>query len=173
ASIDSITPNPATKGSSVTFTGSGEDTDGSITAYLWTEGSAQLSTEASFDTSDLAVGIHIISFKVQDNKGVWSDEVTTTLTVEAQNLAPTASIVSPVSDTVVTVGSSVTFTGSGEDTDGSITAYLWTEGSAQLSTEASFDTSDLAVGIHIISFKVQDNKGVWSDEVTTTLTVEA
>ena len=36
AFIDSITPSPATVGQSVTFTGHGVDTDGTIAAYEWT-----------------------------------------------------------------------------------------------------------------------------------------
>ncbi|MGB3906801.1 MAG: PKD domain-containing protein, partial [Methanomethylovorans sp.] len=72
AIIDSITPNPAPKGSSVTFRGSGTDKDGTIKAYLWTIDGNIVSTKAGFSTSHIAVGTHSITFRVQDNAKKWS-----------------------------------------------------------------------------------------------------
>ena len=73
AFIDSITPNPATTGQSVTFTGHGVDTDGTVTAYEWTSSiSGALSTATTFSTSSLSAGTHTISLRVQDDDGAWS-----------------------------------------------------------------------------------------------------
>ena len=48
ATIDSITPSPATVGQTVTFTGHGNDTDGTITAYEWSSSiNGVLSTSTS------------------------------------------------------------------------------------------------------------------------------
>ncbi|NPE31796.1 hypothetical protein HNV12_28330, partial [Methanococcoides sp. SA1] len=82
ATITSISPNPALEGTQVTLTGSGDDADGSVTAYQWTSDiDGQLSTSFSFSTSSLSIGDHSILFKVQDDDGYWSDEVGSTLSI--------------------------------------------------------------------------------------------
>jgi parallel beta-helix repeat protein len=83
AYIDSITPNPATQGETVSFSGHGTDPDGdSITAYNWRSSiDGQLSTSPSFSTSSLSVGTHTIYFKVKDSHNAWSSEVTMTLVI--------------------------------------------------------------------------------------------
>jgi S-layer protein (TIGR01567 family) len=90
ANISSILPNIADVGDLVTFTfsGTGTDTDGSITAYLWTSDlDGQLSTSENFSTSGLSLGTHKIYLSVQDNLGAWSDTVSRTLEV-VDNQAP-------------------------------------------------------------------------------------
>ncbi|WP_342765363.1 PKD domain-containing protein, partial [uncultured Methanomethylovorans sp.] len=171
AFIDSITPNPALKGSSVTFRGSGTDKDGRIQAYLWTIDGKIVSTKASFTTSNIAVGTHTISFWVQDNSKKWSEEATTTLTITDPN-APVARIDS-ITPNPAPTGSSVTFRGSGTDKDGTIKAYLWTIDGKELSSKASFSTSNIAAGTHTITLRVRDNSWKWSEEATATLTINA
>ncbi|MBE0426200.1 MAG: putative Ig domain-containing protein [Nitrospirae bacterium] len=82
AYIDSITPNPALPGETVSFSGHGTDADGNIAAYQWESSiNGLLSNLASFSKSDLSAGTHTISFRVQDNEGAWSAPVTQTLVV--------------------------------------------------------------------------------------------
>jgi len=82
AYIDSISPNPATRGQSISFSGHGADSDGSIKAYKWRSSiNGTISSSASFSVSTLAVGTHTIYFSVQDDTGTWSIEVMTILTV--------------------------------------------------------------------------------------------
>jgi len=82
ATIDSITPNPANQGQSVTFTGHGTDTDGTITAYEWTSSiDGTIGTAASFSTSTLSTGTHTITFRVRDNEDTWSPGATVSLAV--------------------------------------------------------------------------------------------
>ncbi|MDL1984910.1 MAG: GDSL-type esterase/lipase family protein, partial [Deltaproteobacteria bacterium] len=84
AIIDYITPNPAQVGEDVTFSGYGEDPDGSITGYSWESNiDGWLSDLSSFTTSSLTEGTHTISFKVQDDEGIWSEAVTQALVVGA------------------------------------------------------------------------------------------
>jgi len=60
----------------VTFDGHGTDADGDVVAYRWRSSlDGDLSAKASFETSSLSEGVHIIYLKVQDNNGDWSDEV--------------------------------------------------------------------------------------------------
>ncbi|MCG2711508.1 MAG: PKD domain-containing protein [Candidatus Omnitrophica bacterium] len=174
AQIGSITPNPAQQGESITFTGSGTDTDGTIAGYNWRSSSdGNLSTQAGFSTSSLSTGTHTIYFKVQDNDGTWSSEVSQTLSVEmvVVNQPPTASIDS-ISPNPAQIGDTVTFSGSGTDSDGTVVAYSWSSNlDGNLSTSATFDTTTLSEGTHTIYFKVQDDDGEWSNETSQALEV--
>jgi len=174
ATIDSISPNPATEGRAVSFSGSGIDNDGTIAGYSWREGTTILSTLQSFSKSDFSVGTHTIYFKVKDDDGAWSSEVPATLIVNSQsgqtNQPPTATIDS-ISPNPATEGRAVSFSGSGIDNDGTIAGYSWREGTTILSTLQSFSKSDFSVGTHTIYFKVKDDDGAWSSEVPATLIV--
>ena len=90
AIIDSITPNPAEQVTdTITFTGHGTDSDGSVTACNWMSSiDGQLSTSNSFSipASDLSVGTHTIYYKVQDNDGSWSTDDTEILTINSFGL---------------------------------------------------------------------------------------
>jgi hypothetical protein len=86
AEIVSITPGSVSYGNMVTLTGRGTDSDGTITAYNWRSSiDGNLSTSASFSTPALSEGLHTIYFKVKDNNGLWSTEVTMTVTVTTQD----------------------------------------------------------------------------------------
>jgi hypothetical protein len=61
AYIDSVTPNPAVWGESVTFVGTAVDLDGTITAFKWRSSlDGILSTSATFNSSTLSYGTHMI-----------------------------------------------------------------------------------------------------------------
>jgi hypothetical protein len=81
AYISSISPNPANKSEEITFIGYGNDTDGTIIAYQWRTNDTILGTNATIKVSNLSLGKHTIYFKVQDNDGDWSDEVSATIEV--------------------------------------------------------------------------------------------
>ena len=86
AEILSINPGSVSYGNLVTLTGRGTDSDGTITAYNWRSSiDGNLSTSASFSTPALSEGLHTIYFKVKDDKGIWSTEVTRTVTITSQN----------------------------------------------------------------------------------------
>jgi len=89
ATIRSITPNPGGIGETIYFEGSGNDTDGTITGYNWRSSiDGQLSTESSFSTKNISEGEHTIYFKVGDNDGLWSDEVSEVLTIKVLDTTP-------------------------------------------------------------------------------------
>jgi len=169
ARIDSIIPGPALDIDVVELKGQGTD-DGSIVRYVWTssrDGEIHNSTGANFTTNQLSNGTHTIYFKVEDNKDVWSDEVSGILTINGKPWAQINEIIpNPALDTAV-----IEFEGSGTD-DGFITAYNWRSNEdGELSTENAFNRSDLTKGTHQIYFKVRDNSDVWSDEVSTPLII--
>jgi PKD repeat protein len=80
AVIDSITPNPANLGQTVTFTGHG--TGGTIAGYQWTSSiDGAIGSAASFSTSSLSAGTHSITFKVTDTNNATSEAATASLMV--------------------------------------------------------------------------------------------
>ncbi|RJQ32080.1 MAG: hypothetical protein C4562_03370 [Actinobacteria bacterium] len=165
AIINLITPNPAFQKQGVAFDGMGNDIDGIIREYSWRSSiDGQLSNQASFNTSTLSVGAHTIYFKVRDSEGEWSDEASSTL--EVINQAPTATI-NLISPNPANQGDNISFGGSGLDTDGSITEYYWRSSiNGPLSNQKDFAINNLPPGLHTIYFKVRDNDGAFSDEVS-------
>jgi hypothetical protein len=89
AYIDSITPEKATVGESILFTGHGTDTDGTIVGYEWRSNlDGALSTVASFKTASLSSGSHSISLRVLDNRNLWSSDVAGTVVVAPKVVKP-------------------------------------------------------------------------------------
>ncbi len=83
--IVSVTPERVRVGENVSFKGYAEDLDGSIAGYEWTSSiDGFLSSECNFTTASLSPGTHVISFRAQDNMGLWSPPSTAVLTVEPQ-----------------------------------------------------------------------------------------
>ncbi len=83
AYIDSISPTQATSGKTITFIGHGTDTNGNVVAYRWqSDIDGELSVKDTFQTSTLSSGHHTIQFKVQDNNGEWSEEISGTLIIQ-------------------------------------------------------------------------------------------
>ena len=172
-SID-VGPNPAYENERVYFDSDSEDADGEIVAFEWTSDvDGLLSTSDSFDSDDLSVGIHTISFRVQDDDGAWSDYAYHDLEIEGVNDPPQIWSIdvgpNPAYENV-----RVYFDSDSEDTDGEIVAFEWTSDvDGLLSTKNSFDSDGLSVGAHTISFRVQDNDGAWSDYAYQDLMIES
>ena len=160
---------------SITITGSGSDSDGSITSYQWKEGSTILSNAASFTyTAPSSAGTHTLTLTVTDDDGATgSDTMVVTVTnPPAANQAPTADA---GSDKSVQTNQSITITGSGSDSDGSITSYQWKEGSTILSNAASFTyTAPSSAGTHTLTLTVTDDDGATgSDTMVVTVTSDS
>lgn len=97
AYINSIIPNPAQQGETVTFNGHGTDPDGEIMLYIWESNiDGLLSNLESFNRSDLSVGTHIISFKVYDAGLNLSEPVSESLTIMSISNGSQEGIVSNV-----------------------------------------------------------------------------
>jgi len=169
ASIDSVSSRFLEEGGRVWFHGNGTD-DERIEGYLWTSGiDGVLSRERGFNCSNLSNGTHEISFKVVDNHGIWSNEVAVNVTV---NGIPRARNIT-IQPQPAHQGKRAWFYGVGID-DGSITRYLWRsslDGVLYNGGEAEFYHGQLSWGSHSILFKVQDEHGAWSEELTMPLRV--
>jgi len=103
AYIDSIVPNPAPQGETVTFNGHGTDPDGEIMFYRWESNiDGLLSNLESFNRSDLSVGTHTISFKVFDTGANPSEVVSELLTIMSISNGSQEGIVLNIGATAVT-----------------------------------------------------------------------
>jgi len=171
AYIESITPNPAVQGTSVRFSGNATS-DGNVVRYVWTsnlDGEIANTSSSDFLSSGLSVGVHTISLQIKDNHGFWSEKASTTLTIHERPVAHIDVISpNPALDT-----ETIHFKGEGTD-DGDVVRYVWhssIDGEFYNDTEEEFNYDGLRSGNHTIYFKIQDDKGGWSEEVTAQLRV--
>jgi hypothetical protein len=162
---------------STTLYGSGSDSDGSIASYSWVKksgGSASLSGTTSKDlkVSSLVAGTYIFTLTVKDNDGgVDTDDVT--VVVKSSTTTNDAPIAKAGSDRVVRLPtSSISISGSGYDSDGTIAGYSWTKVSGAYCTitdanRSMVKLSGLKAGSYVFKLTVKDNDGaVGSDLVT-------
>ena len=156
---------------STTITGSGTDSDGTIASFEWRIGATVLATTASFSYTPTTVGTDTLSLTVIDNDGATSTADTMNVVVTATpNLPPTAN--AGINRTTQ-VNQSITITGSGTDSDGTIASYEWRLGATVLATTASFSYTPTVVGTDTLSLTVTDNDGATSTADTMNVVVTA
>ena len=169
---------------SVTLSGSGADTDGTIASYSWTQVSGTPVTlsgantaTASF-TAPASMTGEVMSFEltVTDDKGLSSTAAVTNVNVLHVNVAPAANA---GADQTVDEQTAVTLAGSGSDIDGTIASYSWTQVSGTPVTlfnanaaVATFTApASMTGGALSFQLTVTDDKGLSSTAVTTYVTV--
>lgn len=151
-----------------TLVGSGNDPDGTITAYFWTKisgptgGAITSPTNSTTGITALIAGTYIYQLRVTDNDGDTATDAIQ-VTVNAANIAPSANA---GTDQVITLPTSTTsLAGSGSDPDGTITDYLWTKisgptgGTIATPTTSSTNISALQQGVYVFQLRVTDNSG--------------
>lgn len=135
--------------STTTLVGSGNDPDGSITGYLWTKlsgpagGTITSPTSATTGITALAAGTYVFNLRVTDNQGATGNDQVSVIVSASANVAPTAN--AGIDQTIQLPVSSANLVGSGNDPDGSITAYLWTQISGPAATITSPTTASTSV----------------------------
>jgi PKD repeat protein len=173
AYIDSISPNPAYEGQTISFSGHGYDPDGNITECDWRADGRVLSSSCSFSTS-LPPGKYTIYFRVKDDKGIWSSWVYADLVVKkAENKPPVASLVAyPLQ---ANAGDEVKLDASGSyDSDGKIVAYYFDFGDGRTSgwvLNSSITYIYSHEGEYKVRVIVKDDKGA-TGETTSTIVVK-
>jgi hypothetical protein len=167
----------------VLMTGSGSDSDGSISSFLWSQTSGETvnlssTTESStsfiapITTVQLTLGFEL---KVTDDGGATNAD-SISITVLPVNTAPTANANQDIS---VAEFANVSLLGSGLDNDGTIDSYQWTQTSGITATvpdpnsETLNFTAPEVTTDSILTFEltVTDNEGAThSDSVEITVT---
>jgi gliding motility-associated-like protein len=153
---------------SVVLNGSGTDSDGTIAGYSWAKvsgGTATLTNAnmASLTVSGLVAGTYVFRLTVTDNQGAQaSDDATVTVNPVGSNASPVAN--AGPDKTITLPTNSVVLSGSGTDSDGSITTYAWTQVSGPSVTmtntsQPAVSLSNLVAGIYTFRLTVTDNQG--------------
>jgi len=154
---------------SVSLSGRGTDSDGTIFSYAWTKISGPTaynisnSSSAVLTVSRLVEGTYLFELTVTDDKGATGIDTVQITVNAAANISPTANA---GGDKTITLPVNIfSLAGSGKDVDGTITNYLWTK----ISGPSTFnivnasspvtDVSGLAEGIYLFELKVTDDKG--------------
>ena len=100
-------------------------------------------TPAVIDISSLPAGLHMLTMRVQDNNGVWSNQMARMFFVSSAAHADATSITA---------------------------REFWIDGKIADrqkidDTPAVIDISSLPAGLHMLTMRVQDNNGVWSNQM--------
>ena len=151
----------------ISLNGNGVDSDGTISTYLWTKiagpaaGTITDASSALTAVKGLMPGNYIFQLTVTDNKGAkGTDSIYVTVNAP-KNMAPIANAGGDL--TIVLPLNTVYLNGSGKDTDGTITAYHWTQiagpDSASISNKNSASTvvKNLVGGTYEFELTVTDN----------------
>ena len=161
--------------STVSLSGSGTDTDGSISAYSWTKisgpasGTITNANSASTTVTGLVQGVYKFQLKVTDNNAATALDIIQITVNAAANIAPTANAGTDQSITLPT--STVSLSGSGTDTDGTISSYSWTKisgpasGTITNANSASTTVTALVQGVYQFQLKVTDNKAATAVDI--------
>lgn len=160
----------------VTLNGSGSDSDGSISSYVWQLLSGPTATlsnlnSATLTASNLVAGTYTFKITVTDNQSaIGSDNVTITVQLATVNQAP---VVNAGADATLTLPTNtINLSGSATDADGTIASYNWTQISGPTGTLAGQTTptlqlTNLLAGTYVFQLTVTDDKGATnSDNVT-------
>jgi gliding motility-associated-like protein len=149
------------------FNGSGTDTDGSISSYVWTQlNGPETATLSNPNTPNLTVGIGVngtytFRLTVTDNEGATAyDDVQLVVNAAAINQAPIANAGTNQSITLPT--NFINLTGSGSDQDGAIVSYAWVKVSGPAATlsnanSATVSISGLVEGNYVFRLTVTDD----------------
>jgi len=162
-------------GSQVGFNGTGTDPeDGNLVgaSLEWFSSlNGQIGIGESFSLGNLSAGSHAIRLVATDTDGA-ADTAIVSIRV---NAPPTATVTNPVDGNSFTVGTNISFRGTGVDPeDGSLSGgeLVWSS-----STDGVFGSGSptnengLSVGSHLITFIATDSDGATgTDQITVTIT---
>jgi len=137
------------------------DPDGTIVSFAWSEDGNPVATGASPDVT-LSVGRHPLVLTVTDDEGATDSDAVIVAVDPVPNLAPTATILSPLDEDSFREGTEITFTGTALDPEeGELTGthLIWTADDSRLGFGASFTVSNLGRGEHTIVLTATDSEG--------------
>jgi Domain of unknown function (DUF1929)/PKD domain len=111
---------------------------------------------------------------ILDSAGVPSVARFMRLAASTPNQAPIATITSPAGNVTVNPGGTVSFSGTGTDPDGTISAYAWSFPGGVPASSSIASPGNVTYGtpgIYVASFQVTDNQNLSSQPATRTITV--
>ena len=137
------------------------DMDQRMISLAFTKGSGQLTVSAPPNANIAPPGYYMLF--IVDTNGVPSVAPFVRVAGNPSNQPPKGSITAPSGDLTVRAGEPVTFSGSGSDPDGSVSAYRWIfpGGSPATSTSPTPGSVTFSTpGTYYVSLTVTDNQGM-------------
>ena len=169
-----------TAGSSVTFTTTASETNGTIANISLYDGTGVLlgySSTSPFNYvySNILAGSYTFYAVAKDVNGVSTTSSSITVTVTAP--APVVAITSPTSGSSFVTNSNITITATASETNGTISKVAFYNGSTLLGTDTSspytYTMSNVAAGSYSLTAVATDAKGVSTTSNAITVTVGA
>jgi len=166
----------------VTLSGSGSDLDGTVVSYVWTEisgpssGNIVNANSPSTDVTGLVQGVYQFQLTVTDNIGATATDIVSITVNAAPNQPPVAN--AGIDQTITLPTNTVTLSGSGSDSDGTVVSYTWTMISGPSSynimnaNSPSTDVTGLVQGVYQFQLTVIDNSGATATDIVS-ITVNA
>ncbi len=146
---------------SITFTDTSTDEDGTIASWSWDFGDDTTSTDQNPTHSYDAVETYTVTLIVTDDDGNASDPHTTDITVSY--VSPTAAFdYTPMVN--ITTATEITFTDNSTTGDANITTWAWDFGDGNTSNETNTTHTYAAAGNYTVTLTVTDA----NDETDTT-----
>lgn len=151
---------------SVSFTVSGQDSDGTIVSYYWNFDDGSTSDERNPTHTFNSAGSYNVTLTVTDNNGATATDTSKILVSE--NKAP---IISASADPISGyVPLTVQFTASASDPDGSISSYHWDFDDGSTSSEQNPTHTFTSAGEYMVEITVEDD---YDESVSDTLQITA
>jgi len=166
-------------GTTFTITSSASETNGTIAQVQYYSGTSLLATASSspFTASwtNSSPGTFSITAKAIDTKGVSTISNPITITVTAIPSSPVVSITSPVNGSSLTTGSNLTISASASETNGTISAVYFYNGTTFLGSDTAspynFTLSNIAAGTYNLIAVAIDANGVSASSSVVSVTV--
>ena len=165
---------------SANLTGTGIDTDGTISSYSWVKiagpaaGTIVTANAATTTVNNLVQGVYQYELTVTDNNGATGKDTVRVTVNAAVNIAPAANAGADIAITLP--ANSANLTGTGIDTDGTISSYAWVKiagpaaGTIINPATATTTLTSLVQGVYQFQLIVTDNNGaIGKDTVQVTV----
>ena len=148
------------------------DMDQRLVGLAYTTGAGVLNVAAPSNGNIAPPGYYMLF--LLNSAGVPSLARFVQVSASIPNQPPTATITSPAGNVTLNTGGSVSFAGTGSDSDGTITAYSWTFPGGNPSSSSVANPGNVTYstpGTYTASFTVTDSGGLKSQPATRTITV--
>jgi len=171
-----VDPTKAPPGLEITFDASESSDEEGVSRYLFEfdDGTYDEWITSPVTTHTYTIeGEYLVSLTVEDWDGLRSTNFATMLiTITSKGFRPSAEIIT-ILPNPVRLGETVTLHGRGTAVEGAnISSHSWNSSiDGLIGDQALITTTQLSLGEHTIFYKVRDDRGQWSNPVTTLLLV--
>ncbi|MDI4631696.1 discoidin domain-containing protein [Pelomonas sp. V22] len=164
---------------SITLSATAADSDGSIAKVEFYAGASKIgeATAApySFAWTSVPAGSYVLTARAIDNRGASTTSTTSSITVNAPNVAPSVSLTAPAGGSLYTAPASVTLTANASDSDGIVSKVEFFAGATKigesLSAPYSFSWSGVTAGSYVLTARATDNSGATTTSGSVSITV--